>query len=102
MAAEDIDRCMTLGAGMPMGPLALLDFVGLDVAQAIGESIGAPVPEQLRELVAPRARSAASPAQGFYRTTEGGLAGPLRYEAQTNSLRLVHVRSRILPSRRTS
>ena len=29
--------CMTLGAGMPMGPIALLDFVGLDVSQAIGE-----------------------------------------------------------------
>ena len=33
--------CMTLGAGMPMGPIALLDFVGLDVSQAIGETIGA-------------------------------------------------------------
>lgn len=51
MAPEDIDRCMTLGAGMPMGPIALLDFVGLDVAQAIGESIGAQVPEQLAQLV---------------------------------------------------
>jgi 3-hydroxybutyryl-CoA dehydrogenase len=47
----DIDRCMTLGAGMPMGPIALLDFVGLDVAQAIGETIGAAVPPRLRELV---------------------------------------------------
>jgi 3-hydroxybutyryl-CoA dehydrogenase len=48
----DVDRCMTLGAGMPMGPIALLDFVGLDVAQAIGETIGVPIPARLRELVA--------------------------------------------------
>ncbi len=52
MAAEDVDRCMMLGAGMPMGPIALLDFVGLDVSQAIGETIGASVPERLCELVA--------------------------------------------------
>lgn len=51
MSAEDIDSCMTLGAGMPMGPIALLDFVGLDVSRAIGESIGAPVPRRLLELV---------------------------------------------------
>ena len=38
---------MTLGAGMPMGPIALLDFVGLDVSQAIGEAIGAEVPQRL-------------------------------------------------------
>ncbi|HEY6396847.1 MAG TPA: 3-hydroxyacyl-CoA dehydrogenase family protein [Solirubrobacteraceae bacterium] len=47
----DIDRCMTLGAGLPMGPLALLDLVGLDVAQSIGEAIGAPVPAALTTLV---------------------------------------------------
>jgi 3-hydroxyacyl-CoA dehydrogenase len=35
---------MTLGAGHPMGPLALLDMVGLDVSAAIGEQIGAEVP----------------------------------------------------------
>lgn len=49
---EAIDTCMKLGAGHPMGPLALLDFVGLDVAVAIGESIGVEVPERLRSLVA--------------------------------------------------
>ena len=32
---------MRLGAAHPMGPLALLDFVGLDVAVAIGESLHA-------------------------------------------------------------
>jgi 3-hydroxybutyryl-CoA dehydrogenase len=52
MEPEDIDRCMTLGAGMPMGPLALLDYVGLDVSKAIGESIGVPIPEKVDELVA--------------------------------------------------
>jgi 3-hydroxybutyryl-CoA dehydrogenase len=51
MSSEDIDRCMTLGAGMPMGPLALLDFVGLDVSMAIGEEIGVPVPQDLIDLV---------------------------------------------------
>ncbi len=45
--AQGIDTCMKLGAGHPMGPLALLDFVGLDVAVAIGESIGAVVPERV-------------------------------------------------------
>lgn len=51
MAPADVDKCMTLGAGMPMGPIALLDFVGLDVSQAIGETIGATVPARLVELV---------------------------------------------------
>ena len=38
---QAVDDCMRLGAGHPMGPLALLDYVGLDVAAAIGRSIGA-------------------------------------------------------------
>jgi 3-hydroxybutyryl-CoA dehydrogenase len=46
-----IDTCMKLGAGHPMGPLAVLDFVGLDVAAAIGESIGADVPDRVHELI---------------------------------------------------
>lgn len=46
-----IDTCMTLGAGHPMGPMALLDYVGLDVSLAIGESIGAEIPETVRKLV---------------------------------------------------
>lgn len=52
MSPEDIDTCMALGAGHPMGPLALLDLVGLDVSAAIGEAIGEPVPTRLGELIA--------------------------------------------------
>jgi 3-hydroxybutyryl-CoA dehydrogenase len=50
--AEAVDTCMKLGAAHPMGPLALLDFVGLDVAIAIGEQIGTDVPERVRSLAA--------------------------------------------------
>jgi 3-hydroxybutyryl-CoA dehydrogenase len=39
MEPELVDRCMTLGANYPMGPLALLDLVGVDVAVAIGEAL---------------------------------------------------------------
>ena len=52
MAPADVDACMRLGAGHPMGPLALLDFVGLDVSIAIGETIGADVPQRLYDLAA--------------------------------------------------
>jgi 3-hydroxybutyryl-CoA dehydrogenase len=41
MRPEDVDRCMTLGAAYPMGPLALIDLVGIDVAIAIGEALHA-------------------------------------------------------------
>ncbi|MFN2589568.1 MAG: 3-hydroxyacyl-CoA dehydrogenase family protein, partial [Actinomycetota bacterium] len=37
--ADDIDRAMTLGAGHPMGPFALIDLIGADVVQAIGRSL---------------------------------------------------------------
>jgi 3-hydroxyacyl-CoA dehydrogenase len=56
---------MTLGAGMPMGPIALLDFVGLDVSKAIGEEIGVPVPARLIELVTDGALGRKS-RRGFY------------------------------------
>jgi 3-hydroxybutyryl-CoA dehydrogenase len=59
MSPQDVDSCMRLGAGHPMGPLKLLDFVGLDVAVAIGDSLHRDsgrdadrVPERLRDLAA--------------------------------------------------
>jgi 3-hydroxybutyryl-CoA dehydrogenase len=51
MDPGDIDQCMTLGAGVPMGPIALLDFVGLDVSKAIGEALEVPIPAALSALV---------------------------------------------------
>jgi 3-hydroxybutyryl-CoA dehydrogenase len=52
LAPEAVDTCMTLGAGHPMGPLRLLDFVGIDVAASIGEALDVPVPRRLRQMVA--------------------------------------------------
>ena len=62
---EAVDACMTLGAGHPMGPLALLDFVGLDVAVAIGEQIGAEVPARVRAL-ADAGKVGRKSGEGFY------------------------------------
>lgn len=69
---EDIDDAMTLGCGHPMGPLALCDFIGLDVIDGIcaclyeeyGRDEFAP-PPLLRRMVAAGAlgRKAGS---GFY------------------------------------
>jgi 3-hydroxybutyryl-CoA dehydrogenase len=50
--AAGIDTCMRLGAGHPMGPLALLDLVGLDVSAAIGQTIGERVPDRIAQLIA--------------------------------------------------
>ncbi|MEV7966181.1 3-hydroxybutyryl-CoA dehydrogenase [Sphaerisporangium sp. NPDC088356] len=55
---EDIDTAMKLGAGLPMGPFALLDLIGLDTSHEVCEvlfqesrdRVHAPAPI-LRELV---------------------------------------------------
>jgi 3-hydroxyacyl-CoA dehydrogenase len=59
MDAAGVDDCMTLGAGHPMGPLRVLDLVGLDIAEAIGEALHAESgesahepPRRLRAMVA--------------------------------------------------
>ncbi len=62
---EAIDTCMRLGAGHPLGPLALLDLVGLDVSAAIGRTIGADVPERVEQMIAAGALGRKA-GRGFY------------------------------------
>jgi len=52
MEPASVDTCMQLGAGHPMGPLALLDLIGLDVSKAIGETIGETIPNRIESMVA--------------------------------------------------
>ncbi|HYH61223.1 MAG TPA: 3-hydroxyacyl-CoA dehydrogenase family protein [Solirubrobacterales bacterium] len=73
MTPAAVDDCMSLGAGHPMGPLKLLDFVGLDVAVAIGESLGDLVgdeahsaPALIAEMVADGKLGRKS-GEGFYK-----------------------------------
>jgi 3-hydroxybutyryl-CoA dehydrogenase len=39
VSREDLDTAMRVGAGLPMGPLTLIDLVGLDVCHHIGDVI---------------------------------------------------------------
>jgi 3-hydroxybutyryl-CoA dehydrogenase len=62
---QAVDDCMRMGAGHPMGPLALLDYVGLDVSAAIGRSIGAEVPARVEAMIAQGALGKKA-GRGFY------------------------------------
>jgi 3-hydroxybutyryl-CoA dehydrogenase len=72
MEAGEVDSCMKLGAGHPMGPLALLDFVGLDVAEAIGDALYADSsdpahkPPGLMVEMAAEGKLGRKSGQGFY------------------------------------
>lgn len=46
---ESVDTAMKLGTGHPMGPLALIDLVGLDVSVAIGDQLHADSAEAYQE-----------------------------------------------------
>jgi len=62
---EAVDTAMKLGANFPMGPIALLDYVGLDVSIAIGESIGVEIPANCRALL-DAGKLGRKTKQGFY------------------------------------
>jgi 3-hydroxybutyryl-CoA dehydrogenase len=76
-SAEDIDRACTLGLNLPMGPLALGDFNGLDtylaamdtLADSLGERFRPP--QVLRNMVMAGFTGRKS-GRGFYRYDEDG------------------------------
>ncbi|WP_030686481.1 3-hydroxyacyl-CoA dehydrogenase family protein [Streptomyces globisporus] len=61
---EDIDAAMKLGCGLPMGPLALLDLVGVDTARTVLEAMYAASHDRLH-----------APAPILKQLSEAGLTG---------------------------
>ncbi|MFF8014818.1 3-hydroxybutyryl-CoA dehydrogenase [Streptomyces sp. NPDC007929] len=61
---EDIDAAMRLGCGLPMGPLALLDLIGVDTARTVLEAMYASSRDRLH-----------APAPILKQLSEAGLTG---------------------------
>jgi 3-hydroxybutyryl-CoA dehydrogenase len=78
---EDIDQGMKLGAGHPMGPLTLCDFIGLDVLYAVCDSLYeefkrpeyAPPPLLKRMVVS--GHHGRKSGRGFYEYARAGQSG---------------------------
>lgn len=70
---EDIDEAMKLGTGLPMGPLALIDMIGLDIHLAKMETLYGNLkderykpPEIIRKMVA-EGKLGKKSGEGFYK-----------------------------------
>ncbi|GAA2249089.1 oxidoreductase [Streptomyces ruber] len=61
---EDIDAAMRLGCGLPMGPLTLLDLIGIDTARTVLEAMYAASHDRLH-----------APAPLLKQLSEAGLTG---------------------------
>jgi 3-hydroxyacyl-CoA dehydrogenase/enoyl-CoA hydratase/3-hydroxybutyryl-CoA epimerase len=77
---ELIDRTMTAW-GFPVGPIALLDEIGLDVAQKAAETMHAAFGERMKagsvlEKMIAAGRLGRKNGRGFYRYRKGHKAGP--------------------------
>ncbi|MDC9825009.1 3-hydroxyacyl-CoA dehydrogenase NAD-binding domain-containing protein [Devosia sp. ZB163] len=68
---EQIDAA-AVAFGMPMGPIELMDTVGLDVGKSVAEELGSPVPDnsQFARLIADK-KLGRKTGQGFYTWTNG-------------------------------
>lgn len=75
---EDIDAAMRLGAGLPMGPIALMDLVGLDtmvaIMDAIHEQFGDPrfAPRPILRQLVSAGYTGRKAGRGFYTYEEPG------------------------------
>ena len=72
-SAADIDEAMKLGAGLPMGPLALIDMIGLDIHLAKMETLYGKLqderyrpPEVIKKMVA-EGKLGKKAGEGFYK-----------------------------------
>ena len=72
-SAEDIDEAMKLGAGHPIGPLALIDMIGLDIHLAKMETLYAKLnderyrpPDIIRQMVN-EGKLGRKTGEGFYK-----------------------------------
>jgi len=94
---RDIDRAAE-DFGMPVGPIELLDSVGLDVALHVSEVLGAafdkPVPPRLSHMVAKKQLGRKS-GQGFY-VWEGGKAVKTDESASTGSVAPADMADRLI------
>ena len=70
---EDIDEAMKLGAGLPMGPLALIDMIGLDIHLAKMETLYAKLkderykpPEIINKMIS-EGKLGKKAGEGFYK-----------------------------------
>jgi 3-hydroxybutyryl-CoA dehydrogenase len=89
---EDIDQAATGGLGLPMGPLALLDLIGLDISLSIlevlqgefGGSRYTPAP-LLRRMVEAGLTGRKS-GRGFYEYQARGVAAPAAKDRSDNAV----------------
>ncbi|MEU4727422.1 3-hydroxybutyryl-CoA dehydrogenase [Streptomyces sp. NPDC023588] len=85
---EDIDAAMRLGCGLPMGPLALLDLIGVDTARTVleamytssGDRLHAPAP--ILGQLAEAGLTGQKAGRGFYTYEAAGSSTVVR-DAQT-------------------